>query len=257
MKKGLVAAVIILCVAAIFTVEAMAQYYGNNPASDDKPTIRVSGDAEVWVAPDEITVYSGVEIWGRTLDSTVTAANTHAENILKLREKYKIEPRHVQTDYINITPQTRRIGGNDVYGFAVRKSITFILNDLSKFDTFMKDIIGAGANVIYDVKFRTLELKKYREQVRSLAIRAAQEKAQKLAAEIGQDIGPAFSINEGTMYAGYWGYDRWGRRDGMTSQISYQSSQYDAPDPEGSVAVGQIRVYASVNVVFSLRQGNR
>lgn len=253
MKKCLAASIVILAVSVIFIDGVNAQHYWGDSGGNPNPTIRVSGDAEVWVGPDEITVYSGVDIWGRDFDSTVTAAEKHVENILKLRQKYNIEPRHVQTDYISIKPQTKHINGYDVYGYAVQKSITFIIRDISQFDSFMKDIVIAGADAIHDVKFRTLELKKYREQVRSLAIRAAREKAEKLASELGQAIGPAITITEGSTYTGYWRYDDWGRRENFNSQVSYQTSNYDTPDPEGTVALGQIRVYASVNVTFGLR----
>jgi len=219
------------------------------------PTINVSGDAEVWVAPDEVTVCAGIEIWGTDLDSVAAAVDHRAERILKLRHEFNIDNRHIQTDYINIAPHTKKIKGQNIEGYLVRNSITIILRNPSDFNSFMKAVIDAGANVIHNVQFRTLELKKHREQVRSLAIRAAREKAEKLSRELGQNIGKAINVREGHNYSGYRGYNYWWSRgyDRGRSQTSIQVGDYDIPDSEGSVAIGQIRVFASVNVVFELK----
>jgi len=52
-------------------------------------------------------------------------------------------------------------------------------------------------NFLLGVDFRTTELKKYREQARELAARAAREKADKIAAVLGESVGHAITINEG------------------------------------------------------------
>jgi uncharacterized protein YggE len=227
-------------------------YYGTQEADKNNPIISVSGDAEIWVAPDEVTIYAGVSIFATTLDSAVQAVDERTNSVLKLRKKYNIAAKHIQTDHVSIDPE-HKWQTHALIGYWVRKAITITLKNPDDFDPFMEDLVSAGANVINDVSFRTLELKKYREQVRALAIKAAREKAEKLTAEIGQTVGKAILINEGNYYYGYWGYDRfWNQQRISNAQTSIQSTDYNAPEPEGSVAVGQIRVYANISVVFAL-----
>ncbi len=227
-------------------------YHGNYP-DNNNPIINVSGDAEVWVAPDEIIIYAGMAEYSSNLDSAVSVVDITTNRVLKLTKDYKIKSRHVVTDHISITPKYDN-NGQYLVGYHVRKSITITLKDINAFDSFMQDLVKAGCNVIHDVQFKTLELKKYREQVRAMAIKAAKEKAEKLTSEIGQTIGKAIQIDEGNYFYGYWGYNRfWNNHRMASSQNAYQSTDYNAPTPEGSVAVGQIRVFASINVVFELK----
>jgi len=251
--KGLFLVLLAMMLALPVVTEAQL-FYGDYSNNNDRPSISVSGEAEIWVAPDEVTIYAGIEIWSTDLDSAVTATNDRAEKTLKLADEFHIEPRHIQTDYINIFPTAKRINSKDIEGFLVQKSITITLRDMNIFNEFMEALVKDKANVVRDISFRSLELKKYREQVRTLAIQAAKEKAEMLSSAIGQSIGKATSIKEGRYYSGYWGFDSWGRRnDNVYSQVSIQDVNYDAPVPEGSVAVGQIRIYAKVDVVFKLQ----
>ena len=52
------------------------------------------------------------------------------------------------------------------------------------------------------VRLRTSQLRKYRDEARAKAIRAAKEKAVALAGELGVKIGRPHSISEGYQYSG-------------------------------------------------------
>ena len=86
------------------------------------------------------------------------------------------------------------------------------------------------------------------------AIQAAEEKAVLLAGRLGRQIGPAQRIAE---YGGGWysSYNWWGQGYGSyanaMSQVSSQAGQ--SSYGEGTIALGQITVTASVSVSFALR----
>ena len=85
-----------------------------------------------------------------------------------------------------------------------------------------------------------------------MAIKAAREKAVALASELGQKIGRAYKIYESgggwsSPYGSGW-YNNYGRSmmQNATQEAGGSSSA------EGTIALGQIRVTASVSVGFLL-----
>jgi len=217
--------------------------------------ITVTGDAEVRVAPDEVILTFGVETWDKNLAIAKKQNDKRVKKILELAKKYKIEPKHVQTDHISIDPSYERYYGyGNVRGYTVRKTVVFTLKDTSKFEGLLSDAIKAGANYVHGVRFRTTELRKYRDQARSLAIKAAQEKAIDLAKELGQKIGKPHTIHE--EHSGWWHwYNRWwgSRWGGVMMQNVIQNVPGGSSETEGTIALGQINVNARVTVSFELK----
>ena len=63
-----------------------------------------------------------------------------------------------------------------------------------KFEDLLSDALEAGVTHVQGIEFRTTELRKHRDRARSLALKAAQEKAELLADGAGRKIGKAISI---------------------------------------------------------------
>ena len=115
-------------------------------------------------------------------------------------------------------------------------------------------MLQAGATYIHGVDFRTTELRKYRDQARALAIKAAREKAEALARELGQQVGAPLHINEEqsgwySWYGSWWG----GRYGNVATQNVVQNAGGQAWGGEGTIAPGQISVTARVAVEFELQ----
>src|SRR5207248_3032718 len=108
------------------------------------------------------------------------------------------------------------------------------------------------------VQFRTSELRKYRDQARSMAIKAAREKADALARDLGQKVGKAITINE--EQSNYWAYyNAWGYQNGyqnMSQNVMQNAGGGSASATSGdtTVAPGQISVTARVSVTFALTE---
>ena len=176
---------------------------------NDRPLITVSGQAELRVPPDEVVFTLEVE----SIDKDVLAAKKKTDESVKsvfaLARDNKVNPDDVQTSYISVEPKYNtdeleygeaRRGVKRVFlGYAVSKTIAIRLKDVSRFDPLLSDVLKAGVTKVSNVEFRDSQIRKHRDQARAMAIKAAQEKASLLAREIGQTIGPAFSITEGVV----------------------------------------------------------
>lgn len=229
-----------LSLAICLTPASRAQQQQREPS-----LITVTGDAEVRVVPDEVVFDLTVQTLNRDLRLAKTQTDERLKKTLELTRKYKIAPADVQTDYVKLEPRYR---GNDetrtLVGYSVRKDLVFTLRDASQAEELLAEVIEAGITRINSINFRSSQLRKHRDQARALAIKAAQEKATALAAEIGQKIGRAYSIEEESASAGL--------RGGMMNQNAFAVDGAEASASEGTLALGQIKVNARVTVRFFL-----
>lgn len=230
----------------------------NNPQGSTEPRlITVTGEAEIRVVPDEVILTLGIETWDKSLSIAKSRNDEIAKKLFALATTYSIDSKHIQTDYINIEPRYRDgyYEQSDFIGYFVRKTVVITLRDLSQFEDLLADALAAGATHVQGIEFRTTELRKHRDQARTLAIRAAREKAEAMAAELGQKIGAPTAIREEPSgwfsgYGAWWG-SPWG--NSMT-QNTIQETPGATSLSESSLAPGQINITARVTVSFELKK---
>jgi len=214
--------------------------------------ITVTGDSDVKVIPDEITLSLGVETWNKDLTIAKNENDQRIQKVVAAVRKLGIEQQHIKTDYVSIEPRYENQWQHQKFiGYFVRKTVVLTIRDIFKFENILSIVLEVGANYVHGVEFRTTELRKYRDQARLLAIKAAREKADDLAAALGQKVGRPNRIQED--HSGWWsGYNAWwgSRWQGGTAQNVVQNAS--PSDGEGSIAVGQIKVNARVTVSFEL-----
>jgi uncharacterized protein len=218
-------------------------------------TISVTGSAEIRVVPDEVILILGVETVDKDLMVAKNQNDERVRKLLLLSNNLNIKPEHVQTDYIDIEPRYRDgYEQKDFIGFFVRKTVVITLKDTSKFEDLLTGALQSGANYVHGIEFRTTELRKYRDQARALAIKAAKEKATDLSKELGRTVAKPLNIREDQI--GWWSSYRswWGSRysGAMAQNVMQSAGPSSAPTGEGTVALGQITVSASVSVTFAL-----
>jgi len=227
-------------------------------AQDTQPraTIDVQGSADVKVVPDQVFLVFGIETSDPDLTVAKAANDERSKNLLALTRELNIDPKYVQTDFINIEPWAHELRDDRQtvrLEYRVRKNIAITLSNVGKFEELLSRALEGGANHVHGIQFRTTELRKHRDHARVMAIQAAREKAILLAASLGRQIGPATHISE---YSGGWysPYSFWGGMgygSNAMSQVSSQSGEASAG--EGTIALGQITVTANVSVSFALQ----
>jgi uncharacterized protein len=216
-------------------------------------TITVSGEAEVRVVPDEVAISLGVET--HDADLTVAKGDNDAivRRIIAAAQEHGVEAADIKTDYLSIEPRYRdSYEASDFVGYFVRATIVVTLKDVAAFDDVLSSLLEAGATHVHGVDFRTTDLRRYRDQARTLALQAAQEKANDMAAVLDQSVGVPSSIVE--EQAGWWSWygSWWGSTYSSMTQNVVQSSGQPYLGEDSSLAPGQIAVTARVSVVFEL-----
>jgi uncharacterized protein YggE len=223
-----------LIVVAILFLASLAIAQDKAPSK----SVRVVGTADVKVAPDRAVLELGVEKQNASIILAKQAADSAARKILAGLRTNGIDEKDIQTTLLSLHHQTEYRNKVKVSYFTAQQTLSVTVRDLSKLDVLLEYLIKAGVNRIDSIEYETSDLRKYRDQARDLAVKAAREKAEALAKALGQSIGKANAIEE-TPASQY------------TANAS--GSFYFAGRSTGaSTAAGQITVSASVTVSFDL-----
>jgi len=220
--------------------------------------ITVSGEAEVKVVPDEVVITLGLETSDTDLAKAKQLNNDRLKGVLAVADQFKIERKYVQVDFLSIQPSWQ-----PSRPFKVRRRAVVTLKQLDKFEEVLTRMVQNNrANSVQSIQFCTTQLRKYRDEARDLAIKAAYEKAVALTGALGAKVGKPYSIREDS--SGWWsGYEPWwgdsyyggyGRGYAMNAQVNAQVvAPGGGPSPDSLAAPGQIAVNARVTVSFELQ----
>lgn len=133
----------------------------------------------------------------------------------------------------------RRTGA--LRGYLVSKTIVVKLGDIARFEPFYAEILTTGVSEIANIELGTSRLREHRDTARTMAMKAAREKAVAMTAAIGQTIGKAVQITE----------------DDASMRIYNMSANSSAAidgfsGDAARFAPGAIKIKASVKVSFQL-----
>jgi uncharacterized protein YggE len=214
--------------------------------------IDITGDAAINVAPDRVRINFGVETRNKVLDTAIAQNDAIVRRVITGARDLHIDESDIQTENIHVEMRYDDHDGTVVDYYEVTKGIQVFLRDVSKFEALLTSVLHAGANHIYDVEFSTSELRKYRDQARALAVKAAIEKANDLAGAAGLKVaGKPLGVSTYSYGGGSWYSACCGNRYGsQMSQNVIQNVSGGGIGPEGTVALGKIAVTASVTMRF-------
>jgi uncharacterized protein YggE len=219
----------------------------SSPAiAEDKPpakVVRVTGTAEVKVVPDRAVIEIGVEQQNSSASAAKSGADAVARRVLAGLRDGGVEEKDIQTTFLALRPQFDYRKGMRISYFVAEQTMSVTVRDLSKLDALLESLIKAGGNRIDTIDYETSDLRKYRDQAREQAVKAAREKAEALAAALGQQIGKAQAIEE-MVEPAYQGYGFLPN----TTTAGNRSRGQGGP----SLAAGQKSISASVVVSFDL-----
>lgn len=239
----------------LFAVLLAGTARAQQPAYDDRPKISVNGEAVVYARPDKIVATFGIETWDQNIVTAKEKNDAIQKKALAAFRAMGVPDKEIQTDHLSIEPRFRdsSYSKEGFIGYFVRNTLVVTLGDVGQVEELVTRTLQAGVTHIHGIQFETTEFKKYREQARELALKAAREKAEKMAAVLGQTVGTPVQIGEGYSgsyyHSGWWG----GSRHSVMSQNMIQNVDPGGGGEGGeSVALGKIAIRANVTVTFLL-----
>lgn len=257
-----------LAAAAACLLFAATSLPARGQEREAKPSVSTSGDATIYVKPDEVVLMFGVETFDPALEKAKQQNDAASAKLTKAVRDVGVPERQLQVAELQVELRYHDSSDRDrhpvgeIAGYYARRSYSAVLKDVRLLDKLIAAVLANGANQFDGVDFRTTELRKHRDAARRMAIRAAKEKATLLAGELGVAVGAPRTITEGGSYGGYFGGYFGGRygRFGGASQNQSQNVAQEAPAPadgagdaDQTMPLGQIAVRASVSVTFDLK----
>lgn len=248
-----------ILIAAVLTIIAACPAWSQQALMyDSRPKITVNGESVVNVKPDKIVVTLGIETWDTDIMVAKQKNNDILRQSLAVIKAFGIPNKEIQTDHLSVEPRYKDgYNKEDFIGYFVRNTFVVTLTETSKVEELVTTVLQSGVNYIHGIDFQTTGLKKYREQARNLALKAAKEKAETMSGVLGQTIGAPIQINENYSGSPWWYSSSWsgwgyGRNQGMAQNV-IQNVQSGPGEIVDTIALGKISIRANVTVTFELK----
>jgi len=169
-----------------------------------------------------------------TTPQRVEAANSATINkVVRALKALGVAEKDIVTDWYVIEPLYDDHNSLTIEGYRIYNIVAVTLRDISKVNKVIVAALNAGANQVVNVEFYLSDLRKYRDQARDLAMKAAGEKAGDLASAAGAETGCVMSINENS-----WSYYNGGRYGwyGQSQNLWTQNTVQNAAPAGGEAA---------------------
>jgi uncharacterized protein len=238
--------VVVSVFLSLFTLPALTQDFLPRPR-----LIAVTGTAEVNVPPDEVVLSLGVESRDKDLAIAKAQHDARVKKLLAEAHDAGVEGKYIQTSMLQMQPDYSEEKVPRFLAYQVSQTIQVTLKDLSKYERLISKLLESGVNRVDSIEFLVAEPRKYKDEARAKAIKAAREKAVAMAAELGQTIGKPWDISE-QGFNGVFAQTRSSVYANNSVQASSDAYDGSPSAGESTVAPGEVSIRASVRVSFQL-----
>jgi uncharacterized protein YggE len=217
-------------------------------------SISVSGSSAIRVPPDRVVIVFGIETYAVTPRASQNQNARASRQVLDAIEAQGVNARDIATAHFTLQPKY-----DDTYlqrrivGYWTQNSVAVTLRDIENLEPVMIAALEAGANSVDGVEFSVTNLRQLKDRARTMAVRAAVEKAEAMAAAADLTLGNVTGIHEGAGYYGYFGFWRNSRQWTNVQNVVQELAAEGAITLEdGSISLGRIVVQAQVSLTAEL-----
>lgn len=191
--------IIIISLIGLYLIKAFDISYPITITSTTKSTeLAVVGEGKVEVIPDTAYVDLGITVNDvSSVEEAQKTINQVNNNIVKALKEIGIKKEDIKTTNYSVNQNYKYEGRvNLISGYNGNATIEVKVKDPQMVSRVITVGSEAGVNQIQGSRFVVSEPEKYRETARNLAIKNAQEQAQKIAANLGIKLGKTVNIVE-------------------------------------------------------------
>jgi uncharacterized protein YggE len=219
-------------------------------------TLHTTGTAAIRVQPDKATLRLGVQTFANTPRESQAQNARIVERVLQAIHDEGVSAQDIATDHFAIRPESdyKQRGERSIVGYWTDNAVVVTLRQMDNLESVLTAALEAGATTVDDVTFSTNRPRELRDQARTMAVKAAMEKARDLAGAAGMTTGDVQSINENSWsyYYGMWNSQgQWANAQQNVMQAA--SSPAAPPLEDGEFSLGEIVVQAQVDLIVAIR----
>lgn len=237
-----------LCIIALFNAVCACR-----PNAQER-SIKVTGNASVYALPDQAQLAFSVVSRAKTLQEVKQHHDSTVQKTSMLFDTYAIEQKHVTVENLTIHP--RYSYSSDIPQFLyyeITQNISVLITRLENYEPFLTALLDTGIDRINDVRFFAQDVKKYKNEARIAAVKAAEEKALLLSSASENHgkklaLGKVIRIAEVPLYSYGDSYNA-----AAQNRIAYAKSADAGMADAVSAPIGKIKFDAQVEMVFELQ----
>ncbi len=174
-----------------------ASFAGSLP---DVPHIMVTGEHEIRVVPDIVTISLSLAETGFEVAKARDSIELRSRKLIASFASLNIAKEDISSTQLQITPHYNWNNNAQIYaGTEVSRTVEATLRDLSRYDEFVRSIIDAGVAQIHSTHLSSSKEKELREDALRGAIQDGLDKARIMVAHLPERIGPIYSISSQTV----------------------------------------------------------
>lgn len=238
MRSNLIGAAVAVMFSGMLVPVAVAQENCMHPR-----IISVAGTAEIKVPPDEVQLTLGIDSHDKDLVVAKASNDQRIKKLMALAHTAGVEAKNIQTSALTMGPEYTEEKIPKLLGYRVSQTVAITLTDLSKYEDLMTNFLKVGVNRVDGINFLVADPRKYREDARLKAVRAARGKATTIAAELGQSLGKPWELTE-EADADTTAYLNGNFQQRATFGMSEQEAS--------TIAGGEVTIRSTVRVSFQL-----
>lgn len=201
--------------------------------------LTVTGTGEVSVRPDIAILSVGASTRAATARQALDEANAIVRALFEQAHKLGIAEADIATRQIGVGPVYANRRDNDdlpaPIAFQASNQVEITIRKLEQAGAVIDAMSAAGANSIGGLQFTISEAASHQDEASRLAVRDARRRAELIAGEAGESLGPILSIHE----------------SGGGPSPKYRAMAMEARTP---VAPGESTLSASVTIVYQLAE---
>lgn len=162
----------------------------------DLPHIVVTGEHEIQIAPDTLTLSLSIAETGLEVAESRNTVEERSRQLIQALDTLNIAKEDISSAQLRITPHYNWNNKAQIYaGTEVSRTVNVTLRDLKLYDDLIRSIIDARVAQIHSTRLSSSKEKELREEALRGAIDAVLEKARVMVAHLPEKIGPIYSIS--------------------------------------------------------------
>jgi uncharacterized protein YggE len=169
---------------------------------EEKGTLQVTGQAEIQLPADQVTITLGVETESSSAREASALNASKMDAVIEALREAGGESQKIETFGYALSPEYRRPTQEDpsrqtISGYRARNSIRVTLSEVEMAGTLLDAGISAGANRVMSLQFSATNTREARLEALREAVRLAREEAQTIAEAMGVTLGSVLEVRGG------------------------------------------------------------
>jgi uncharacterized protein len=182
---------VVVLMVALLATPGIA--WAHDEAESEKPTLTVTGNGQMALAPDTVFVTLGMETAGKSLAEAQRMNHAVMKKVVERLRGLQIENERIQTASFTVSPQYKQPpkrpaeappGPPEIVGYVVSNAVTVEVRNLDKVGTVIEESLTAGANHFQGLHWALRD----EQQAKLGALKQAAAKAGEKAAALSETL---------------------------------------------------------------------